>query len=147
MYLKAVSLPVAYITLAKGDSVAYLILEGIYDILLVGLIIFGYRQWGLWGTGLALSVSYLLDMFMIFFYARMRYGFVISRQVILYILMMFPLGGLAYAITFMSLTWSYWLLGSIVCLVNIALSCYILSKKTSLWSSLTDKIKSRFRHG
>ena len=147
MYLKAVSLPVAYVTLAKGDSVAYLILEAIYDVLLVLLIIYGYSRWGLWGTGLALSVSYLLDMILIFVYARLRYGFVMSRQVVCYMLVMLPIGGLAYAITLMPLTWIYWLLGFIVCIINVALSCYILSKKPSLWSSLTSKIKSRFRHG
>lgn len=147
MYLKAVSLPVAYVTLAKGDSVAYLILEAIYDVLLVLLIIYGYSHWGLWGTGLALSVSYLLDMILIFVYARLRYGFVMSRQVVCYMLVMLPIGGIAYAITLMPLTWIYWLLGFIVCIINVALSCYILSKKASLWSSLTSKIKSRFRHG
>lgn len=147
MYLKAVSLPVAYVTLAKGDSVAYLILEAIYDVLLVLLIIYGYSRWGLWGTGLALAVSYLLDMILIFVYARLRYGFVMSRQVMCYMLVMLPIGGIAYAITLMPLTGIYWLLGFIVCIINVALSCYILSKKAALWSSLTRKIKSRFRHG
>lgn len=147
MYLKAVSLPIAYITLAKGDSGAYLILEGLYDIILICLIVFGYEQWGLWGTGLALSLSYFIDLFMVLLYAHTRYGYVMSRQVVGYISLMLPIGFVTYLITFVSDSYTYWLLGLSVVLINLFLSCYILSKKTSLWTSLKKKIKSRFLHG
>lgn len=147
MYLKAISLPVAYITLAKGDSLAYLILEGFYDVLLVVLIVVGYDIWGLWGTGLALSLSYLFDLLLLFGYAYFRYGYVMSRQVGWYVSIMLPLGVLSYSVTFITDTLFYWFVGSVVVFINIVLSCYILSHKTSLWKSLTDKIKSRFRHG
>lgn len=146
MYLKAISLPIAYVTLAKGDSVAYLVLEAVYDVLLVLLIIYGYDTWGLTGTGIALSVSYALDLFILYMYAHIRYGYVMSGQVMRYILIMLPLGIIAYSITFVSNTLLYWLLGTIVVIVNTILSFYILSKKASLWSSLIDKIKKRFRH-
>lgn len=147
MYLKALSLPVSYITLAKGDSCAYLVLETLYDILLVGLIIYGFEEWGLWGTGLALSMSYLFDFIIVYIYAKVRYGYEMTSQVLCYVGLMFPIGLIAYSLTFMSDPLIYWLLGILVVIVNIILSCYILSKKTSLWTSLTGKIKSCFRHG
>ena len=46
MYMRAVRLPVEYIPLAKGDSRSYLLLESAYDVVLVVLVIIGFRQWG-----------------------------------------------------------------------------------------------------
>lgn len=55
MVLKAATLPVAYLTLARGRSVAYLVLETSYFLGFVLLVIFCFRQWGLLGTGINLS--------------------------------------------------------------------------------------------
>ena len=139
MYIKSVSLPVAYITLAKGDSVAYLILEGVFDVALVLLIMLGYEHWGLTGTGIALSVAYLLDLVMIIVYARVRYQYVISSRVCLYVLLQLLLGMAAYAVTFVQDAWLYWSLGIFVFMVSAAVSLYILYKKTSLWNKLKQK--------
>ena len=46
MYVRAIRLPVEYIPLAKGDSRSYLILEGLYDILLVSLVLLGFWKGG-----------------------------------------------------------------------------------------------------
>ena len=72
MYVKAISLPVSYITLAKGDSMGYMVLEAIYDVVLVLLIIYGYSHWGLFGTGVALSLSYVIDLLLVSAYVAAR---------------------------------------------------------------------------
>lgn len=147
MYMKSMSLPIAYIVLAKGQSVAYLVLEGIYDLLLIGLIIYGYENWGLWGTGLALSVSYLIDFVLLYIFARIKYRFVITRTVVVYMSMMLPIGIAAYMVTLLAEGCIYWFAGAILAIANICLSVSILSKKTTLWRSMKEKLKSRFRHG
>jgi hypothetical protein len=41
----------------------------------------------------------------------------------------------------------YWTLGSLLCLVSLLISVYILHQKTSLWAALINKFKARFsRH-
>ena len=144
MYLKSMSLPVAYITLAKGDSLAFFALEAVYDVLLVILIVFGFRMWGLFGTGVALSLSYLLDLVMILVYAYVRYRYVVSPQVRKYVFIQFPLGIAAYSVTLISHSWLYWLSGVGVVALSTAVSVYILHKKTSLWNKLKQKM---WRHG
>lgn len=143
MYFKAISLPVAYVTLAHGDSVAYFFLETAYDIILVTLIIVGFNNWGLQGTGLALTVSYLLDLIMILIYAHIRYHYVISSQVIRYTLIQLPLGILAYAVTFITCDWLYILLGALLCIGSCSASAYILYRKTSLLNKLKEKYLKR----
>ena len=145
MYIKAISLPVSYIMLAKGDSIGYMVLEGIYDVLLVVLIVFGYRHWGLFGTGVALSLSYLLDILMVGAYAYLRYQYRPSVPVIYYAALQFSLGLAAYTVTLIDNPFIYWTLGLLICLVSLLVSVYILHQKTSLWASLTGKLKKRFR--
>ncbi len=145
MYLKAVSLPISYITLAKGDSMGYMTMEAIYDLLLVGLVIFGYETWGLTGTGIALSVSYVAELLLVSIYTHVRYGYKVSGQVAQYAGIQFSLGIAAYIVTFIDNPFIYWSLGGLICLVSLLISLYILHQKASLWASLTSKFLNRFR--
>lgn len=74
MYVRAISLPVAYILLAKGDSKAYLLTEMVYDVLIVVTVIFGYTNWGLEGTGIALVVTSLLHCICVSMYSILCFG-------------------------------------------------------------------------
>ncbi len=74
MYVRAMSLPVAYILLAKGDSRAYLLTEMVYDVLIVVTVIFGYTNWGLEGTGIALVVTSFLHCVCVSMYGILRFG-------------------------------------------------------------------------
>ena len=147
MYIKAVSLPVSYLTLAKGDSVGYMVLEAIYDVLLVLLVIFGYGQWGLLGTGVALSLSYVFDILLVGAYTYWRYHYRVSMQVLQYAAIQFTLGVAVYIVTLVENPLIYWSLGTLICLASLFVSISILHQKTSLWSALINKMKNRFsRH-
>ena len=147
MYVKAVSLPISYMTLARGDSVAYMALEAVYDVILVLFIVYGYRHWGLFGTGVALSASYIADFLLIGGYAYLRYNYRMSAQVIQYAAIQLSLGVAVYIVTLIDNQLIYWTLGALLCLVSLLISIYILHQKTSLWSSLTSKFLNRFnRH-
>ena len=65
MFFKAVTTPIAYTSLAKGDSWLFLIVECIYDVVFVLLLRFGFSRMGLTGAGLALSAAALFDLLMI----------------------------------------------------------------------------------
>ena len=147
MYIKSASLPVSYITLAKGDSVAYMVLEACYDILFVLLVIAGYQLWGLYGTGVALSLSYLLDFLIVGGYAYFHYHYRVSGQVMYYAAIQLALGISVYLVSLLENPLLYWTLGSLLCLVSLLISVYILHQKTSLWAALINKFKARFsRH-
>ena len=74
MYVRAMSLPVAYILLAKGDSKAYLLTEMMYDVLIVVTVVFGYTNWGLEGTGIALVVTSFLHCVCVSIYCILSFG-------------------------------------------------------------------------
>jgi len=67
--------------------------------------------------------------------------------VLQYLAIQTPLGIGAYLLTFVDQPFIYWGLGVMLSLASAAISLYILQQKTSLWSALTMKMKSRFsRH-
>lgn len=78
LVFKAATLPVAYITLARGRSVAYLICESAYYMVFASLVIVGYRKWGVTGTGVAILIAHVFDFLMIHLYAYHAFGYRLS---------------------------------------------------------------------
>ena len=146
MFFRALTLPVSYITLAKGDSVAYLILETIYDIVFVVLIIFGFKYLGLFGTGLALATAGFIDFVLVNVYAHIRYQYTISNYVLNVFLLQLPLLIVAYLLTYIDIQWLYWLSESLLATVSLVISIRKLHSKTSLWTTLGTKLKSKFSY-
>lgn len=75
MFFKALTLPAAYLALAKGDSRMYMTTELVYDIFIAIAIPLAFRQWGLIGAGWALSAGGLLDLLLIHIIYRYRYNY------------------------------------------------------------------------
>ena len=82
MFFKAVTTPIAYTSLAKGDSWLYLIMECIYDVVFVLMLRFGYSQMGLTGAGIALSAAALFDLAMIASVYGWRYHLRMRRRTV-----------------------------------------------------------------
>ena len=141
MFFKVLTLPVAYITLARGKSVVYLILEASYFIVFVMLVIFGYEQWGLWGTGLAITLAHVFDYIMINGYAYKKYGYRMSVTVVRYAVVLVFLGLLAYASTFLPDSLMRWGSGVVLTVVSTCFSIHILRQKTHLWEMLTRRFR------
>ena len=143
MYFRAINLPVEYIALARSDSRTYLLLEAIYDILFSLLVILGYRHFGLWGTGLALLASNVLNSFWVMAYSRWRYGFVASRKVKLYSLVHIPLGLMAYAVVCLCTGWLYWACGLLLAAVSLGVSVWALQSEADVWNALKKRVAKR----
>lgn len=75
MVFKALTMPVAYMTLARGRSVSYFLLELAYYVVYLLALIVGYRYGGLWGLGIGIVVAHGFDLAMIYAYARFAFGF------------------------------------------------------------------------
>jgi O-antigen/teichoic acid export membrane protein len=142
MFFKALTLPVAYITLARGYSMMYLFLESTYFVVFVLLIIFGYQQWGLLGTGIAITLANLFDYLMINGVARWRYGYKMSSTVMQYSAIHILVGLLAYFTTITVEGYAYWIFGIGFSFVSVLFSLLILHQKTHLWEALTRRFRT-----
>lgn len=141
MYLKVLTLPVAYITLARAKSMAFLLLEVSYFIVLVVLMIFCFERWGLLGTGIALLLAHLFDYVLINGYAYMKYGYRCSVTVFRYAFVQLSLGAFAYVLTLTASGLAYWLLGAVIVLLSGLFSLQVLRRKTHLWEALTRRFR------
>jgi O-antigen/teichoic acid export membrane protein len=137
MFFKAMTLPVAYITLARGLSITYFILESAYYVALVVLVMLGYRHWGIWGTGLAITLAHLIEFLIINGYARWRYQYKQSSTVVKYGAVHLSIGLLAYILTMTVDEVAYWLLGVLLIVVSLAFSLWVLNQKRKSSSTST----------
>lgn len=141
MYMRAIKLPISYLPLAKGDSGSYLLMEGIYDVVLVAFVLLGYRHWGLTGTGIALTAASVFDFMMLSIYMRFKYGYELSKQVVKYAIIQIPIGLATYVLTFTTHSVAYWVGGLLLAALSAVISLRILHAKTHLWQRLKRKIR------
>lgn len=146
MYLRALKLPVEYIPLAKGDSVSYMFLEGIYDIILVVLVVVFFHRFGLRGAGIGITIASLIDLIIVFAYAKWKYGYSVSANVIMYALVQLPIGLLAFGTTLLySSPLLYWGSGGILFFISAMVSITILKSKSKLFDAIVAKIKAKIK--
>lgn len=136
MYLKSLSLPMGYLNLAKGNSMGYLLMEAIYYMAFVVLLVCGYSYWGLYGTGIALVLSYAVEMVVVYLYVHFRFRYTVSTPVLCYLAVQLLLGVGVYASTFIQSARLSWGLGLAGVVLSTAFSFTVLRRKTSLWNAL-----------
>lgn len=157
MFFKAITLPVAYLPLAKGNSMLYLLMEVLYDAAYVLLIYVGY-QWGaehihlkfddvpsgaLAGTGIGLTLAGLFDMVVICTTYSAYYGFRFSKRTLYLIGMEFVCLSVTVPFCVISgITLYKWSIG----LVALLLSCVVAWRLLSRHSGFVTKIKRKLKH-
>lgn len=129
MYLRAVKLPIAYLPLARGNSRSYLLMEGIYAVVLVLSTIVLFDRYGLLGAGMAILFTAAFDFLMLLAYMRYRYGYVISAKVMRLLAAQLPLGLLAFGVALSCKGWVYWLLGIALAVGSLLLSLLFMRRK------------------
>ena len=102
-----------------------------------------FSRWGLVGAGVAVLLSNVLDLAVILVYARLRYGFRLSRQVLTYAAAHVPIGIAAYAATFAHEAWLGITLGLLATAASTALTARTLYKKTEIWNKIKTKLKNK----
>lgn len=139
LYFRAVKLPISYLALAKGDSRSFLLLEGVYAVVIVLLVAVGFQLWGLNGTGAAILVVATLDFLMLTFYTRWRYHFHIYPNVMRYLGVELTIAILTYGVTWLK-GWTHWLAGAVLFLASIFITLHALRNKTDLENLLRKRI-------
>lgn len=144
LYMRAVKLPIAYLPLASGDSKSYLLMESIYDIVLLLLSVVGYTYWGgLTGMGIAILLTACFDFAMLAVYTRWKYDYRMAPAVIRYTLYQLPIGIIAYIVSTHTQGFIYWGGGIALALFSAGISLCILHRKTQLWTKLKKKITGK----
>ena len=143
LYLRALKLPVCYLTLAKGDALSYMLMEGVYDIAMVVFVIVGYNWWGIDGTGAGLLTVAVFDFVMINAYTHFKYQFSMTRSIAVYALPQTLLGATAYVAATSSGGWAYWLAGVALFAASLAFSLFVLHSKTALWTKLKNNVAQK----
>lgn len=141
MFFKSLTLPVAYLPLARGDSLMYMATELAYDIFVAFAIPLSFTHYGLRGAGFALSLSGLLYMLLIHQLYHRRYGYRFSRQPLpIYALQLLLLtAGVMAALSHSRIL--HWAAGLPLLAISALISLHILRKREAL-----GKVPIRFPH-
>ncbi len=143
LYIRAAKLPVAYISLAKGNSLLFMIIDGQYAFFIVIASIIGFNLGGLTGIGYAITIVGLIDFAIILLLMWKYYGYKMSKDVRNYLLIQYPIGIISLVIVTLIQGWTYWVLGIVLILLSFLVSLRILYRKTRLWEAIKSKFKSR----
>ena len=91
MFFKAVYTPTAYLSIAKGDSRIYLVMELLYNAVFATAVIVGFRLGGLLGAGFGLTIANLYDLLAVNLFYAYRYRYRMKRATLLRTLLQFLL--------------------------------------------------------
>jgi O-antigen/teichoic acid export membrane protein len=140
MYMKVQTMPIAYITLARGYSLSFLFLETVYFIALVAMVIGGYRLWGLYGTGLAIVGAHVFELLTVGGYAYFRYGYRYTGSLLAMATVQTAFGVAAYVVSLVAGGWIYWIAEAALAVASTAYSLLVLRRKTRLWQALRRRV-------
>lgn len=130
MYFRALTLPMEYINLARGNSKGYLMLEIIFDAMMLIGVTLGFHLGGLLGTGIAWLVISVLGFLSVWIYVTVIYRYHMPFATMRLITSQIALGCLLCLATMFLEGWGYWLLGSVLVLASVMVSLYVLRGRT-----------------
>lgn len=139
LFFRALLLPVSYVPLAKGDSVTYLITELFYDTVVLALIIVSFSYFGLEGTGVALTLSIVLEILFVWLVYSRKYGFKYEFQVLQMALSQLVLISMTFCVCYWGSVLMKCVAGGILLLFSSGISLIKLQKKTALLSGIIKK--------
>lgn len=149
MFMRTMTFPLSFLTLAKNDTVVYVIMEGIYNILFVVLTVTGFHYRGIAGAGAGLALLHTLDFLMVYLVTHRKYGMAISKNALHYFLIQLPLFiGMIATTQLCSGGIVYWLSGGACVLLSTIVSYYFFGKLSIIpkpVSHIAGKIMKIFR--
>lgn len=140
---KAMTQPLSYVSLAKGDSRTFMLQEVIYDIVFVATVICLFNMGGTTMIGAALMIAAVFDMVIVYIITNLKYGVRYSRQAIRVFMIQIPLIAAAWILSnCLSGLWG-WLTGTLILALSSVCSLRYLKKHTSFIRSVSDKVKKK----
>ncbi len=143
MFFKALTTPVAFLPLAKGDSKMYMLTELIYDVFIAIAIPLAFTHYGLMGAGCLISCAGLFYLLLIHLLYRATYGYRFSPRLLHVYLLQFILLAATVASALLAPTALKWTVGGVAFLVSACVSLRILQRETTIISTIIAKLKKR----
>lgn len=129
-FFRALSLPLGYSTLAKGDSMVFLVLELSYNILFGVLVWWLYNAYGLMGAGIALSIGALYDVVIALLVCGYRYKVKVFRHTWIIFFYQLICLSVVFVLCITSNIELKYFFGGIVFLLSLSFSLFHLSKRS-----------------
>lgn len=145
MFFQAVTKPVAYTSLAKGDSAVYMTVEAIYNAVFLGLMYYAYHHYSLAGAGVALSLAALFDMLMICTTYSRIYGIRFRGSTLRIILLQGTLLFGVIAACMPLITWVKYTVAIPAFVLSVVYSWHTLASDVHFTGTLREKI-NRLKH-
>lgn len=145
VFFRALTLPVAYLPLAKGDSKMYLLTELISDVFKAVSIPLSFKYYGLMGAGLALSATGFLDLVVIHLFYRRAYQFSFSYRLVWFYIFQFVLLATSIFVALVDDGLVKWMVCSLTTTLSLVISIRILRRETQIISTLWMKIRKKLR--
>ena len=139
-FLRAIMLPVSYSSLAKGDSMVFLIME-IASNLVMGLLFWWlYGKWGLAGAGVALSLNALYDVVCVLLVYGKLYGCRVERATWRLCMAQAMSLSVAVACCLQENGWIRYGMGSLLFAFSLFYSLQLLSRKSDFFRRLSSRL-------
>ena len=140
---KAITQPVAYVSLAKGDSRTYMLQEVIFDVVFVASVVLFFNIGGVTMTGLALALVAVADFVIVYSINHRRYGVKLYGNALKVFLVQLPLIMASWAVSFYATGVLFWVTGVALVVISAVVSFQYLRKHTSFIRSLSDRISKK----
>lgn len=141
IFFKAVSWPISFIFLAKGEGKLYFWSECAFSIYALLFSVVGYKWYGLTGLGISFLAAYMLYFIQVFILAKVKYQFSLYSSLIAIFLVQFLLAMLCLAVvTLVGQPYAY-LAGIPLIAISIGYSYKKLEKRVGI----KEFIKSKFQ--
>lgn len=129
MYFQSLYAPIEYISLGRGDWRSFILLEALSRALMLLLMILCFNMWRLLGCGICITVAYILESIVVYFYAHRRFKFRLASSICRYVLMQLPIGILTFIVAISCSGAAYWLSGILLVALSAAISLILFRRK------------------
>lgn len=144
MFMRTMTFPISFLPLALSDSLLFLALESVYNVMLVLLVLFGYSTAGMLGVGVGIALTHFVDFIVVYVTARVKYGFTLSPRVVCYFLLQLPLMLVSLGVSIVGPSpFIYWIASGVSVFLSAAVSMYMLQKYSRFFDTIVDKIKRK----
>lgn len=145
MFFRSITYPLSYITLAKGNTRAFMILESFYNVFLVVSIVIAFNSFQLLGVGIAISLTSIFDFIIVLSYCFLKYDYRMSHNIMSFITLNLPLLFTAYFMTLVDSLFIRIIIQVIVVITSSVISIFYLQHTAHLWQSIISKWKYKFK--
>ncbi|MCR5819707.1 MAG: oligosaccharide flippase family protein [Bacteroidaceae bacterium] len=143
IFCKAITTPVAYMALARGNSVLFLVMELIVNFSSVLIIAGGYYLWGITGAGIGLSVSSLFEMLLICVCYHIHYKVHLERPTLSITAEQVIVVGIALTVCLtLPQIWKY-VIGVLLISFTLWRSWRVINKETDIIQRMRKKFKNQ----